>query len=91
MNPSDKEKIRLVLKKRKGFIKLALRYGVNLVPTFSFGEAFIYGQVAINIERRTLGPPQILKERLKKVHFQVKKQDQKKSFKFLNLPIYGLN
>ncbi|XP_023320700.1 2-acylglycerol O-acyltransferase 1 [Eurytemora carolleeae] len=42
---SDKEKIRLVLKKRKGFIKLALRYGVNLVPTFSFGEAFIYGQI----------------------------------------------
>jgi len=42
---SDKDKIRLVLNRRKGFIKLALRFGVNLVPTFSFGENFIYDQV----------------------------------------------
>ena len=42
---SDEDKIRLVLNRRKGFIKLALRFGVNLVPTFSFGENFIYDQV----------------------------------------------
>merc|ERR1711983_396474 len=42
---SDPDKIRLVLNRRKGFIKLALRYGVDLVPTFSFGEAFVYDQV----------------------------------------------
>jgi hypothetical protein len=42
---SDSDKIRLVLNRRKGFIKLALRFGVDLVPTFSFGEAFIYDQV----------------------------------------------
>ncbi len=41
----DHEKISLVLNKRKGFIKLAIRFGVSLVPTFSFGEAFIYHQV----------------------------------------------
>ena len=42
---SDPDKIRLVLNRRKGFIKLALKHGVDLVPTFSFGEAFIYDQV----------------------------------------------
>ena len=42
---SDKDCIRLVLNRRKGFIKLALRFGVDLVPTFSFGEHSIYGQV----------------------------------------------
>ena len=38
------KEIRLVLNRRKGFIKLALRFGVDLVPTFSFGEQFIYTQ-----------------------------------------------
>ena len=42
---SDPDRIRLVLNRRKGFIKLALRYGIDLVPTFSFGENFIYDQV----------------------------------------------
>ena len=42
---SDENTIRLVLNRRKGFIKLALRFGVDLVPTFSFGENFIYDQV----------------------------------------------
>lgn len=44
LNRDDKE-IRLVLNRRKGFIKLALRFGRDLVPVFSFGENFIYGQV----------------------------------------------
>lgn len=39
---SSKE-IRLVLNKRKGFIKIAIELGnISLVPTFGFGEADIY-------------------------------------------------
>ncbi|CAL8082066.1 unnamed protein product [Orchesella dallaii] len=34
------------LRKRKGFIKIALRHGASLVPIFSFGETDIYDQVA---------------------------------------------
>ena len=37
--------IRLVLKNRKGFIKLAIKHGVPLVPTFSFGEQRVYDLV----------------------------------------------
>ena len=42
---SDKDCLKLVLNRRKGFIKLALRFGVDLVPTFSFGENSIYDQI----------------------------------------------
>ena len=40
-----KIQVRLILNKKKGFVKLALRCGVSLVPTFSFGEAAIYDKV----------------------------------------------
>jgi Diacylglycerol acyltransferase len=35
----------LVLKKRLGFIKLALRNGASLVPVLSFGENDLWDQV----------------------------------------------
>ncbi|KAI7905377.1 diacylglycerol acyltransferase [Cokeromyces recurvatus] len=35
----------LILKKRLGFIKLAIKQGADLVPTFSFGENDLYEQI----------------------------------------------
>jgi 2-acylglycerol O-acyltransferase 2 len=40
----NKDKIVLVIKKRKGFIKLALEAGADLVPVLSFGETEIFHQ-----------------------------------------------
>jgi hypothetical protein len=37
--------LRLVLKQRKGFIKLAIRTGADLVPVLGFGENELYDQV----------------------------------------------
>ncbi|XP_075168444.1 2-acylglycerol O-acyltransferase 2-like [Haematobia irritans] len=36
----------LTLKNRKGFVKIAIRSGCPIVPTFSFGEVDIFDQVA---------------------------------------------
>ena len=37
--------LRLVLKSRKGFVKLAIRMGADLVPILSFGENELYDQI----------------------------------------------
>ena len=44
MDNFNDEHINLVLNKRKGFIKIALRNGASLVPTFVFGETSLYQQ-----------------------------------------------
>lgn len=37
--------MRLVLRRRKGFVKLAIRSGADLVPVLAFGENELYDQV----------------------------------------------
>ena len=37
--------IELVLNRREGFVKLAIRHGTPLVPVFAFGENFMYDNV----------------------------------------------
>jgi len=38
------EEIKLVLARRKGFVRLSIQHGVSLVPIFSFGENDVYDQ-----------------------------------------------
>ena len=42
---SDRGEIRLILEKRKGFIKMALTTGASLVPSFTFRENEIYSKL----------------------------------------------
>ena len=42
---SDRGEVRLVLNKRKGFIKMALTTGASLVPSFTFRENEIYSKL----------------------------------------------
>uniref|UniRef100_A0A5S6R0K4 diacylglycerol O-acyltransferase n=1 Tax=Trichuris muris TaxID=70415 RepID=A0A5S6R0K4_TRIMR len=44
---------RIVLRKRKGFVKVAIQYGTALVPSYSFGEVDIFRQLK-NEEGSTL-------------------------------------
>ncbi|KAF4133411.1 Diacylglycerol acyltransferase domain-containing protein [Phytophthora infestans] len=55
----------LVLKKRLGFVKLAMRHGAELVPSFVFGEKWLYNmwnppQGLIDFFRKTLRIPVII-------------------------------
>ena len=44
----DDNHIDLFLLNRKGFVKKALKHGADLVPTFTFGEAFIFSNMFSN-------------------------------------------
>jgi len=43
--PNDRKEVVLFLKQRKGFIRLALQLGLDLVPVFTHGELELYHQL----------------------------------------------
>ena len=51
LNCGDKHKVKLYLVRRKGFVKLALQHGRDLVPVFGFGENEIYEQGGNSIKK----------------------------------------
>ena len=44
---TERRSMKLVLRKRKGFIKLAIQSGAQLVPSFTFGETSLYRLVSL--------------------------------------------
>jgi len=54
MDNCQEDEVILFLKKRKGFVKMALRHGACLVPTFSFGEAGLFRQPGHGLVRTFL-------------------------------------
>lgn len=51
-NTHPKKTVVLYMQRRKGFIKLALELGLDLVPVFTFGELENYHQVRLGLSFR---------------------------------------
>jgi hypothetical protein len=51
-NSRPRKTVALYMQKRKGFIKLALELGIDLVPVFTFGELENYHQVRWGLKWR---------------------------------------